>query len=127
MPGADAEVGGFTAINFDTQQSSQRDRKVIIPIVLVVILLVLMLLLRAIVAPLLLIATVVLSFAATLGVCALFFNHVFHFAGADPSFPLFAFIFLVALGVDYNIFLMTRVREETPRSAPGAASCAGSR
>ena len=113
VPGADAKVGGFTAINFDTQQSSQRDRKVIIPIVLVVILLILMLLLRAIVGPVLLVLTVVLSFAATLGVCALFFTHVFHFAGADSSFPLFAFVFLVALGVDYNIFLMTRVREET--------------
>jgi RND superfamily putative drug exporter len=85
---------------------------VIIPIVLVVILLILMLLLRAVVAPLLLVGTVVLSFAATLGVCAVVFNHVFHFVGADSSFPLFAFTFLVALGVDYNIFLMTRVREE---------------
>jgi RND superfamily putative drug exporter len=63
----------------------------------------------------LLIATVVLSFSATLGVCALVFNHLFHFANADPGFPLFAFIFLVALGIDYNIFLMTRVREETLR------------
>jgi RND superfamily putative drug exporter len=72
-----------------------------------------MILLRALVAPLLLIATVVLSFTATLGVCSVVFNHIFHFANADPSFPLFAFIFLVALGIDYNIFLMTRVREET--------------
>jgi RND superfamily putative drug exporter len=65
------------------------------------------------VAPIILVATVVLSFLATLGVSALFFNHVFHFANADPAFPLFAFVFLVALGIDYNIFLMTRVREET--------------
>jgi putative drug exporter of the RND superfamily len=113
VEGADAKVGGFTAINYDSQQSSQRDRQVIIPIVLVVILLILMLLLRAIVGPVLLVLTVVLSFTATMGVCALFFNHVFHFAGADSSFPLFAFVFLVALGVDYNIFLTTRVREET--------------
>ncbi|ORT98226.1 hypothetical protein UK99_02390, partial [Frankia casuarinae] len=70
-------------------------------------------LLRALLAPVLLIATVVLSFAATLGVSAVVFNHVFGFANADPGFPLFAFIFLVALGIDYNIFLMTRVREET--------------
>ena len=84
----------------------------IIPAILVVIFLVLALLLRAVVAPLLLVATVVLSFFATLGVCALVFDHVFGFAGADPSFPLFAFVFLVALGIDYNIFLMTRVREE---------------
>jgi putative drug exporter of the RND superfamily len=112
VSGADAKVGGFTAINLDTQEASRRDRTVIIPIVLLVILLILMLLLRAIVAPVLLVLTVVLSFAATLGVCALVFNHVFHFVGADSSFPLFAFTFLVALGVDYNIFLMTRVREE---------------
>jgi len=113
ISGADAKVGGFTAINYDTQQASKRDRNVIIPIVLAVILLILMLLLRAVVGPVLLVLTVVLSFAATLGVCALFFNHIFHFAGADSSFPLFAFVFLVAFGVDYNIFLMTRVREES--------------
>jgi RND superfamily putative drug exporter len=113
VPGADAKVGGFTAINLDTQDASRRDRLVIIPIVLLVILVILSLLLRAFVAPVLLVLTVVLSFAATLGVCALVFNHLFHFVGADSSFPLFAFTFLVALGVDYNIFLMTRVREET--------------
>jgi RND superfamily putative drug exporter len=113
VPGAEAKVGGFTATNYDTQQSSQRDRRVIIPIVLVVILLILMLLLRAVVGPVLLMLTVVLSFLATLGVCAVVFNHLFHFAGADSSFPLFCFTFLVALGVDYNIFLMTRVREES--------------
>jgi putative drug exporter of the RND superfamily len=83
--------------------------------VLLVILIVLGLVLRALLAPILLILTVVLSFTAALGVSALVFNHVFHFAGADPGFPLFAFVFLVALGIDYNIFLMTRVREETLR------------
>jgi RND superfamily putative drug exporter len=108
-------VGGSTAINVDTQSASHRDRNVIIPIVLSVILLILMLLLRSVVAPILLMASVVASFLATLGVSALFFNHVFHFSGADTSFPLFAFTFLVALGVDYNIFLMTRVREESKR------------
>jgi RND superfamily putative drug exporter len=113
IPDADAKVGGFTAINLDVSNASKRDRTVIIPIVLLVIFVVLAVLLRALVAPLLLIATVVLSFAATLGVCALVFNHVFGFAGADTSFPLFAVVFLVALGIDYNIFLMTRVREET--------------
>jgi RND superfamily putative drug exporter len=112
IDGAQALVGGSTAVNYDIQQASRHDRNLIIPIVLAVILVVLGLLLRAIVAPLLLIATVVLSFSATLGVCALVFNHVFHFADSDPGFPLFAFIFLVALGIDYNIFLMTRVREE---------------
>ncbi len=115
VPGADAKVGGFTAINYDTQKSSQRDRSVIIPITLIVILFILMLLLRAVVGPVLLIATVVVSFLATLGVCALVFRHLFHFAGEDSSFPLFAFVFLVAFGVDYNIFLMTRVREESMR------------
>jgi putative drug exporter of the RND superfamily len=113
VAGADAKVGGFTAINLDTQDASRRDRTVIIPIVLLVILVILMLLLRALVAPVLLVLTVVLSFAATLGVCAVVFNHVFRFVGADSAFPLFAFTFLVALGVDYNIFLMTRVREES--------------
>jgi RND superfamily putative drug exporter len=86
-----------------------------------VIFVILALLLRALLAPLLLIATVVLSFAATLGVGALVFNHVLDFPGADPSVPLFAFVFLVALGIDYNIFLMTRVREESVRHG----SCEG--
>jgi putative drug exporter of the RND superfamily len=106
-------VGGSTAINLDVQRASQRDNRVIIPLVLLVILVVLGLLLRAVVAPLMLVGTVVLSYAATLGVCAFFFNEVFDFAGADSSFPLFSFVFLVALGIDYNIFLMSRVREET--------------
>jgi len=113
IAGAEALVGGSTAINYDTQQASRHDRNLIIPIVLVVILVVLALLLRALVVPVLLVATVVLSFLATLGVCAVVFNHVFNFANSDPAFPLFAFVFLVALGIDYNIFLMTRVREET--------------
>ncbi|EME15257.1 MMPL family transporter [Rhodococcus triatomae] len=112
VPGADALVGGNTAATADVQAASVRDRNVIIPIVLAVIFVVLALLLRALLAPVILIATVVLSFAATLGVCGFFFTHVFHFAAADASFPLFAFVFLVALGIDYNIFLMTRVREE---------------
>jgi RND superfamily putative drug exporter len=109
----DALVGGFTAIDLDIQEASRRDNKVIIPLVLMVILVVLTILLRSLVAPLLLVGTVVLSFLATLGTCALVFNHVFGFPGADTAFPLFAFVFLVALGIDYNIFLMTRVREET--------------
>ncbi|GAB1509349.1 MMPL family transporter [Actinophytocola sp. KF-1] len=116
VPGADAHVGGQTAIQLDVQTASRHDRTLIIPIVLVVIFLVLALLLRALVAPLLLIATVVLSFAATMGVSAIVFNHVFDFPGADPAIPLFGFIFLVALGIDYNIFLMTRVREEALES-----------
>jgi RND superfamily putative drug exporter len=114
IPGAEALVGGASAINADVQSASRRDRNVIIPIILVVIFVVLMLLLRALVAPILLIATVVLSFLATMGVCSLLFRW-FHFAGADNAFPLFSFVFLVALGIDYNIFLMTRVREESQR------------
>ncbi len=110
--GTDVLVGGGTAVVYDIRQASARDTLMIIPAILVVILVVLVLLLRAVVAPVLLVATVVLSFLATLGVCALVFDNVFGFAGADPSFPLFAFVFLVALGIDYNIFLMTRVREE---------------
>ncbi|ANZ43516.1 hypothetical protein BBK82_43365 [Lentzea guizhouensis] len=115
VQGADAKVGGQTATLLDTRTTSEHDRLLIIPIVLVVIFLVLALLLRSILAPLLLIATVVLSFAATMGVSALVFNHVFDFPGADPVVPLFGFVFLVALGIDYNIFLMTRVREETQK------------
>lgn len=113
-----AIVGGVTATAVDTNDTGIRDRSVIIPVVLVVILLILMLLLRSIVAPLVLIGSVIVSFAAALGVGALVFDHVFHFPGADPSVPLYSFVFLVALGVDYNIFLMTRVREEALRHGP---------
>lgn len=113
ISGADALVGGSSATNLDIQNASRHDRDLIIPLVLLVILIVLGLVLRALIAPILLIITVVLSFAASLGVSAVMFNHVFHFPNADPAYPLFAFVFLVALGIDYNIFLMTRVREET--------------
>jgi RND superfamily putative drug exporter len=113
VEGADALVGGTAAANFDVQESSRRDRIVIIPIILLVITLILMLLLRSILAPILLIATVVLSFGATMGASAFVFNNIFKFPGADASYPLFTFVFLVALGIDYNIFLMTRVREES--------------
>jgi RND superfamily putative drug exporter len=110
-----AKVGGSTAINVDTQRAAVHDNKAIIPVVLAVVFVILVLLLRALVAPLLLMLTVVLSFAASLGVCGLVFTHLFGFEGADSGFPLTIFIFLVALGVDYNIFLMTRVREESQR------------
>ena len=108
-------VGGASAVQLDTRTTAQRDRSLIIPVVLVVITLILMALLRSILAPLLLLFTTTLSFAAILGVSALVFNHVLGFPGADPSVVLFGFIFLVALGIDYNIFLMTRVREESLR------------
>ena len=106
-------VGGSTAVAFDTDVAADHDNKTIIPIVLVLITIILGFLLRSIVSALLLLSTVVLSYFATLGACQLVFEHIFHFKGADTSFPLFAFIFLVALGIDYNIFLMTRVREES--------------
>jgi RND superfamily putative drug exporter len=120
--GADALVGGGSAITTDIEQASARDNKVIIPLVLVVVMIVLMVLLRALLSPLLLVATVVLSFGASLGLSTLVFRHVFGFAGADASLPLFVFVFLVALGIDYNIFLMTRVREETPQHGTRRAS-----
>ena len=107
-----ALVGGNTALNLDVQNASQRDNRVIIPLIMLVVLAVLALLLRALVAPLLLIATVVLSFGAALGLSALVFDRVLGVTATDSSFPLFVFVFLVALGIDYNIFLMTRVREE---------------
>jgi len=112
VPGADAKAGGGTAILLDTQRASNHDNKVIIPVVLAVVLLILALLLRSLLAPVLLVATVVLSFGAALGISSLVFNYVLGFEGADPSLPLFVFVFLVALGIDYNIFLMTRVHEE---------------
>ena len=112
VPGAYALVGGSSAQFLDVKNGTIADRNLIIPLVLFVIFCILMILLRAVAAPILLIATVVLSFAATLGVSGVVFKHVFGFAAADQSFPLFAFVFLVALGVDYNIFLMTRVRQE---------------
>lgn len=108
-------VGGVTATDVDTIDASIDDRNLIIPIILAVILGILMILLRSILAPILLVATTVISFGTAMGVSALVFNGVFDFPGADPAVPLFGFVFLVALGIDYNIFLMTRVREESLR------------
>ena len=108
-------VGGTSAVYFDVRTANSRDNRTIIPIILLVITLILGLLLRSVISAVVLLGTVVLSYFATLGVCALVFNHIFGFAGGDNSFPLFAFIFLVALGIDYNIFLMTRVREESAK------------
>ncbi len=109
---SEALVGGISATFYDVDVAARHDRNLIIPIVLIIIAIILALLLRSILAAVLLLFTVVLSFIATLGASALVFNHVFNFPGADTSFPLFTFVFLVALGIDYNIFLMTRVREE---------------
>ncbi|MBI3429244.1 MAG: MMPL family transporter [Actinobacteria bacterium] len=106
-------VGGTSAVSYDIDQASRHDNRLIIPVVLFLIGIILTLLLRSFAAAGLLLATVVLSYAATLGVSQLVFQNIFHFPGSDTSFPLFAFVFLVALGIDYNIFLMTRVREES--------------
>lgn len=110
-----ALVGGPSATNLDTITTSIEDRQLIIPLVLVVILVILMLLLRAIVAPILLVLTTLLSFGTAMGVSAIVFNEILDFPGADPAVPLYAFVFLVALSIDYTIFLMTRVREESLR------------
>jgi RND superfamily putative drug exporter len=133
VPAADAEVGGTSAIYLDIQDASHRDNRVIIPIVLLVVMLILMVLLRAVLSPVILIATVILSFGAALGISTLLFHwlypHLFAqgdgFRHADASFPLFVFTFLVALGIDYNIFLMTRVREETATRGTRLGSLVG--
>jgi RND superfamily putative drug exporter len=110
---SDALVGGESAVGLDTNTTAEADRSLAIPLILVVVTIVLILLLRSLLAPLLLVALTVLSFGTALGVSALVFNHLIGFSGADPSVPLYAFVFLVALGIDYNIFLMSRVREES--------------
>ncbi|GAA1031849.1 MMPL family transporter [Virgisporangium ochraceum] len=115
VSGAEAIVGGPSAENLDTEVTTRRDEKLVIPLVLVVVLIVLGLLLRAIVAPLILMATVVVSFAAAFGGSVFVFDTILGFKGIDYSVPLLAFLFLVALGVDYNIFLTSRAREETVR------------
>ncbi|HRW17557.1 MAG TPA: MMPL family transporter [Dermatophilaceae bacterium] len=113
--GTDVLVGGNTAINYDVRTASERDLRVVIPAILAVVFVVLVLLLRSLVAPIILVVANVLSFACTLGTAAILFNHVWKFPGSDPATPLYGFVFLVALGIDYSIFLMTRVREESRR------------
>ncbi|MFE3269631.1 MMPL family transporter [Streptomyces sp. NPDC059215] len=115
VAGADALVGGYTAQQYDTRRTAEHDRTLIVPVVLAIILVILVGLLRSLVMPVLLVATVALNFLATLGISSLVFRHVFGFTGTDASVPLYGFVFLVALGVDYNIFLMSRVREESLR------------
>jgi putative drug exporter of the RND superfamily len=114
-PGVTALVGGGTAINYDFNKATERDLKLIAPLALIVMAIILGILLQAIVAPLVLLASVVLSFACTLGISILFIRYIVGDAGFDSSIPTFAFIFLVALGIDYTIFLMARVREEARR------------
>jgi RND superfamily putative drug exporter len=113
--GVTSLVGGTSAINFDVDQANQRDIEIIVPLALVVMAVILAILLQALVAPLVLLASVILSFGFTLGISILIIRFVVGDAGFDSSIPLFAFIFLVALGIDYTIFLMARVREEARR------------
>ncbi|MGW7275829.1 MMPL family transporter [Streptomyces sp. NPDC054864] len=115
VDGADALVGGYTAQQYDTQKTAEHDRGIIVPVVLAIIFVILIGLLRSLVMPVILVATVALNFLATLGISALVFQHLLDFSGTDSSVPLYGFVFLVALGVDYNIFLMSRVREESAR------------
>jgi RND superfamily putative drug exporter len=115
VPGADAKVGGATAERMERDAAQSHDRKVVIPLVLAVVFLVLILLLRALVGPLLLMGTVVLSYGAALGASWWLFDRVFGFPAVDTQLALVGFLFLVALGVDYNIFLISRVREEAAR------------
>ena len=115
VPDADALVGGTTAIDIDNEASAAHDRDWVIPIVLAISFVILIILLRALLAPLLLLGSVILSYLAALGVAAFVSDELFKRPTEDNSYPLFVFIFLVALGIDYNIFLMTRVREETQR------------
>ncbi len=110
-----ALVGGNPAIQYDAAQSAGRDTVVIIPLVLVVILIVIALLLRAIIAPVVLVVTTALSFAASFGLSSLLWRFAFGYSGVQSVIPIYIFIFLVALGVDYNIFLSARVREESRR------------
>ena len=123
--GQTALVGGVTAENFDTTETLRSDAKLIVPLVLVLIFLILCVLLRAVVAPLYLVATVVLSYAFALGASSLIFTEIFNQPDSDPGIPTFAFIFLVALGVDYNIFLISRIREEAAKQETKEAVITG--
>ena len=120
----EAKIGGTTAVQADTIAASEHDRALIIPIILAVILVILMVLLRSVLMPVLLIATTVLSFLAALGVATGVFS-IMGINQADPTVPLFSFVFLVALGIDYNIFLMSRVREEVVTVGHRAGVLAG--
>lgn len=117
-----AYVGGPGAQQLDLADTSARDRLLVVPLVLLSVLLVLVVLLRSLVAPLLLVAAVVAVWGAALGIGGLVFGPLFGFTGTDPGLPLLSFVFLVALGVDYGIFLMHRMREESRSGADPAAA-----
>lgn len=111
-PFDDTHVTGTEATAIDEGESAQRDRQLILPLILALVLGALLLLLRAVVAPVLLVATVLATYAASMGVSWWLFTGPLGFEALDSGVPLLAFLFLVALGVDYNIFLVTRAREE---------------
>jgi putative drug exporter of the RND superfamily len=125
VAGDAALVGGPSAELLDTDETNKSDRNRVMPLILLVVLVILGLLLRAVVAPLVLVATVVVSFFGALGLCNLLFDQVLGFGGWESSVPLIGFLFLVALGVDYNIFLMSRVREEAVRHGTVAGTKRG--
>ncbi|MFF4819182.1 MMPL family transporter [Kitasatospora sp. NPDC001309] len=113
VSGADALLGGTTAQAYDTARANAHDTRIVVPLVLTIVLIVLIALLRALIAPLLLVATVIASYFAALGASWTIFRTVYDFPALDTNVPLLSFLFLVALGVDYNIFLIARTREDT--------------
>ena len=115
VSGAGALVGGPDATELDTANANARDRLVVTPVVLAVVFVILVALLRGIVAPVIMVGTTIISFHAALGVVALFFTQVLGYSGISDYVILLAFVFLITLGIDYNIFLMTRIREETAK------------
>ena len=117
VPGANALVGGDDATRLAVKQAYERDQLLVIPLILVLVFIVLVLLLRALLAPILLLGSVVLSFFSAMGAAWLIFQNVFGMSGLDFSVFLYSFLFLVALGVDYNIFLVSRAREESANLA----------
>ena len=124
VDGADAKVGGVTAVKADFDDTAERDR-IVIPVLLAVVFIIVLVLVRALVVTVLLLATVVLSFFAAIGVSTVVFQDLLGFPGVDSTFPLHAFVFLVALGIDYNIFLISRVREEARQLGTRAGTTRG--
>ncbi|MFI9509798.1 MMPL family transporter [Nocardia sp. NPDC052566] len=120
----DAKVGGQTAVLLDIKHAVSHDNRIIVPLVLAIVMIILMLLLRSLLAPVLLTATVVLSYFAALGLSRWIFD-LAGFVGIDAGLPLLSFVFLVALGIDYNIFLMSRVHEEAKKHGTRAGSIIG--
>lgn len=116
-PGRDTLVGGQSAVRVDFNDAAEQDRRILL-LILGVVLVIMALLLRAVVAAVVVVASVVLSFFAAMGVSTWVFQDLLGFPGVDATFPIHAFVFLVALGVDYSIFLMSRVRECVLTSGP---------